>query len=135
MLLDDLYYLQRNLEKLFEKEDFPSATFSKGVFPAINIFDDKDFFILKSEMPGIEKDDIKIQIKEDSLEIRGERKFIEKKDRVYHRKERVYGSFARKFNLPFKSDTNKVSADLKDGILTIKVNKAEEIKAKSISIN
>ncbi len=103
--------------------------------PAIDITEDNDAFIVTADLPGLTKKDISINIKESMLTISGERK-IEKKDedQNYCRSERRYGSFKRSYQLTDQVITDKISAAFKDGVLTVTIPKAEEVKPKEIEI-
>jgi HSP20 family protein len=127
------------LNRFFEDEFFkdfyrPSETMSNW-YPTTDIFETKDDFVFKLEVPGLSKDDIKIEFEKNTLSIKGERK-TEKdvKDENYHRIERFSGTFNRSFTLPGETDGSKINASLKDGILELRIPKAEEKKAKSIPI-
>lgn len=96
-------------------------------------FDDKYEFAI--ETPGLSKDEISLEIKDNILSISGEKKYVqEKKDRKIHLSERGYGSFYRSFRLPAQTDINNINAQYTDGILRIDLPKAEEAKPKQISI-
>lgn len=103
--------------------------------PAIDITEDNDAFLVTADLPGLTKKDININIKENMLTISGERK-TEKKDenKNYCRTERRYGAFKRSFQLTDKVIADKITASFKDGVLTVNVPKAEEVKPKEIDI-
>ena len=133
---DELDRLKREMDRLTRgiTRDFfrePGA----GVFPPINITETKDNYFVRAELPGIKADEIDISVTGDSLSISGERKIqAEKEDAKYHRREREAGNFSRIVNLPGQVDTVKVVANCADGILTVILPKAEEAKAKKISV-
>lgn len=104
--------------------------------PAVDIQEDKEAYHFDVEVPGMEKDQIKVFVSDHNiLNIRGERKReSEQKDKNYHRIEREYGSFARSFTLPENVDPNKVSAEYKNGILKVAVAKKEIAKPKEIPV-
>ncbi|MBF0205919.1 MAG: Hsp20/alpha crystallin family protein [Oligoflexia bacterium] len=134
MLLENFLSLQKHLDELFNRELFPGTTFSRRSFPSMNLFEKDDALILKAELPGFEKEDLKIEIKENSLLLSGIKKERETDDRNYHRRERLFGTFTRQFGLPYRVNTEKVLATLLDGILTIEMEKAESAKVRSIAI-
>ena len=118
--------------------------------PATDIYDTKDNYIFTMEVPGFSKDEIKMEYKEGTLLVKGERKAeaqadnkeeatVEVKtagdDVIYHRNERPKGNFSRSFRVPKNVDGKKIEARLKDGILELKVAKPEEKKPKQIPIN
>ena len=104
--------------------------------PRIDIIDDKDALRLEVELPGMEKDAIKVMVEDGVLSISGERKSeSEKKDENYLRSERVYGSFSRSFTLPENVDVENISADYKNGILNVTLAKSEKAKPKEIKVD
>jgi HSP20 family protein len=103
--------------------------------PIMDIEETKDDIIVKAEIPGMTKDDVKIQITGDMLTISGERKREEEsKDKTYHRIERSYGQFQRMITLPSEVQSAKAKASYENGVLTIRLPKSEEVKPKEISI-
>ncbi len=103
--------------------------------PAIDIAEDNDAFVVIADLPGLTKKDISINIKENMLTINGERKIEEKdENKNYCRSERRYGSFKRSFQLTDQVIADKITASFKNGVLTVTVPKAEEIKPKEIEI-
>jgi len=103
--------------------------------PAVDITEHDDQFVVKVELPGVNKDDVKITLENNILTIRGEKKQEkETKKENYHRVERSYGSFQRSFTLPTTVKSDKIDAAYKDGILQIALPKAEEAKPKQIEV-
>lgn len=103
--------------------------------PLVDIVDKKDNILVKAELPGIDKKDIKISIGENSLTIRGEKKEekeVKKED--YYCCERAFGAYSRTIDLPVEVDKNKAKATFKNGILEITLPKKEEVKPKEIEI-
>jgi HSP20 family protein len=99
--------------------------------PSIDIFTEKDNVVVKAELPGIKKEDINVSITDHTMRISGEKKREEKTEKKdYYWKERSYGSFVRSFQLPAEVQTDKASANFKDGVLEIKIQKTEEAKKK-----
>lgn len=137
----DMITLRDRMDRLFEdslnrlrggEEDMGHSTWS----PAVDIYETADTLVIKAEIPGVEKDDISVEVKENALYLKGERKFEkEVKEENYHRMERSYGSFKRIFQLPTSVDENKIKANFKDGVLEIKIPKAEETKSKQINVD
>lgn len=104
--------------------------------PAADIYETDDDYVFKLEVPGIPKDDIDIDLQNNTLTIKGERKEDnEVKKENYHRVESYSGSFSRSFALPRNVDVNKINATMKDGVLGLRIAKAEEQKAKAITIS
>lgn len=107
-----------------------------GTFvPPVDIYEDENSLSLRLEIPGMKQDDLDIRLENNTLTVRGERKFeTEEKEENFHRIERRYGSFSRSFTLPNTVDTESVRADYKDGILSIEMAKRAETKPKQIKI-
>jgi HSP20 family protein len=103
---------------------------------ALDVVEEKEQYILKADLPGIKKEDIKVSVENGILTIEGERKSeTEDKDKQFHRVERSYGRFVRSLNLGTSIDSSKIHAHYKDGVLQLTVPKAEEIKPKSIDVH
>ena len=103
--------------------------------PLTDICEDEKEFVLKVELPEMKKEDVKVTVENGVLRISGERKAEkEEKTKKYHRVERSYGSFLRAFTLPEGADGTKVSADYKEGVLTVHLPKTPEAKAKTIDV-
>jgi len=103
--------------------------------PLTDIAEDKDSYIIKLDLPGITKSDVKISFIDGQLNISGERKQEkESKDSKYHRVERSFGKYYRSFALPQQIKEDQINAEFKDGQLTIVVPKAEEAKPKEIEV-
>ncbi len=104
--------------------------------PPVDIYENGDSLVLKAELPGVNPDDVEIRVEDNTLYLKGERKFEkEVKEQNYHRVERSYGTFTRTFSLPNSIDADKVTANYKDGVLTLTMPKKEEAKPKTIKIN
>lgn len=107
-----------------------------GVFPALNITEDKDNYYIRAELPGIKSEEIDIQLNGRSLTISGERTLEQSADSVkYHRREREAGKFSRGVMLPNDINGDNVNAQMVNGVLTVKVGKAEIAKPKRIAIS
>jgi len=103
--------------------------------PLVDISEDDSEYVIKAELPEVKKGDVKVTVENGVLTIHGERKFEkEEKNKRYHRVERAYGSFTRAFTLPDDSDPEKVQADFKDGILSVRVGKSERSRPKTIDV-
>ncbi len=103
--------------------------------PAIDIEENNGNLMVRAEIPGMNKDDIKVSVKEDLLKISGERKQEnETKEKTFHRIERSYGKFERIIRLPSEVDADKVKASYKDGVLNITLPKPESMKPKRIDV-
>jgi HSP20 family protein len=103
--------------------------------PAIDIEENNGNLMVRAEIPGMKKEDIKVSVKEDMLTISGERKREnETKEKTFHRIERSYGQFRRMIRLPAMVDADKVKATYKDGVLNVTLPKPESMKPKQIDV-
>lgn len=101
--------------------------------PTVDISETDDAFIVKAELPGVEKDDVSVKIEDGVLTIKGEKK-SEIEDEQKHRIECTYGSFVRSFTLPQATKADSIKAEYKNGILNLTIPKSEEVKPKEIEI-
>jgi len=134
--------LQNEIEQLFDHafgQLFESPTrpqLTGGWVPAVDLYEGKDSFTVKCELPGLKKDDIGISLHDGFLTISGERKREEKvQEGEVYRTERYEGRFSRSLALPSKVDAEKINASYKDGVLTVTLPKAEEAKPKQVKVN
>jgi HSP20 family protein len=103
--------------------------------PAVDIKETPEEFVIKAELPEVNKDDVKVSIDDGVLSIRGERKFEkEDKGKTYHRIERAYGTFMRSFSIPENVDEKKLLATYKDGVLEVHLPKTPVTKPKAIEV-
>jgi HSP20 family protein len=136
-LLGDVFNLQREMSKMLSNfwNDDEMLGQLQAWYPSADISETKDEYLVRVELPGVTKDNVKITLQENVLTIQGEKKQeSEMKDRHYHRVERNYGSFSRSFRLPSLVKGEKIDANYKDGVLTIALPKADEAKTKEIEI-
>lgn len=103
--------------------------------PSVDITENAEEFQIKTELPEVKKEDVKIHVEDGVLTLSGERKQEkEEKDKKWHRVERSYGSFMRSFTLPTNVDDAKIRAELKDGILTLRLPKSASAKPKTVEV-
>jgi HSP20 family protein len=131
---------QREFDRLFRAAFSPAMaegeSSTRTWTPPVDIDEEGDNLVLKAELPGINPNDVEVRVEENTLYLKGERKFEkEVKEENYHRVERAYGTFARTFSLPNTVDSEKVTANFKHGVLTLTLPKKEEAKPKTIKIN
>ncbi len=113
------------------EENFSLATWA----PACDIYENDNELVVKVELPDVKREDVKVNLEDNVLTLRGERKFEDETKREnYHRLERSYGEFMRSFTLPNYVDTAKISADFKDGMLNVTLPKRAEAKPKQIEV-
>ncbi len=106
-----------------------------GVFPLMNLTEDKDGFYIRAELPGIKAKELDISVTGDTISISGERKIPAEDEKArYHRREREAGKFSRMITLPSPVNMNKAEASCTDGILTVILPKAEKSKPKQIAV-
>jgi len=131
--------LRDEIDRLFEAplaELSRSSQLLSGWTPAIDLFEDKDNFIVRAELPGMKKEEIDLSLHDGSLSISGERKAEDKyQDAEVYRSERFFGRFQRTISFPALVASDKVKAQYKDGILTVTLPKTEEAKPKHIDVN
>lgn len=107
-----------------------------GWFPAMDLIEDKDQYVVKADLPGLKKEDIAVSCENGVLTIEGERRTdAEQKDKNFHRVERSYGKFMRSLNLGHGVDQSKIRAQYKDGVLELVLPKIEKAKPKAIDIH
>lgn len=125
-----------DLDRLFDDLWSGSPTSGTGAWvPSSDVLERDDHYVLRVDLPGVKKDDIQLSVEDGSLLIRGQRHLEETKetDKVL-RTERVSGTFARRFRLGDRIDTGKIHAEYRDGVLEIRVPKAEEARTRMIEI-
>ncbi len=134
--LPSINSLTRNMSRLFEdilERDEESSAF--GWTPRVEVTEFEDHYQVDAELPGMERKDIKVELNNQILTISGEKHAeSEKKDRNIHLRERVFGSFSRSFQLPAHVKSEKINAEYKNGVLTLRLPKVEEAKPKQIEI-
>ncbi len=103
--------------------------------PSVDIVETAEDFQVKCELPEVKKEDVKVNVSDGLLRIEGERKFDkEDKTKKYHRVERFYGSFMRSFALPDGVEQDKVQAEFKDGLLTVRLPKSPRTQPRSVDV-
>jgi len=137
----DVFSLRHQMNHFFDDVFRPvgrndSRLSVRNCYPTVDIYDNDKNIIITAELPGIDKKDIVIDVKDGVLTLKGERSFDnEVKEKKYYRRERTFGKFERVFRLPADVDPEKISADYKDGILKIDIPKPEEQKPKQITVH
>jgi len=135
----DIVTLRDRMNRLFEdmptlrgeEKDLAASAWA----PAVDIYETENEVVLTAEIPGVDEKDIEIKVEDDTLTIRGERKFEkETKEENFHRIERAYGSFFRSFALPSYVDHDKIEAEHENGVLRIRMPKKAELKPRKVKI-
>ena len=131
--------LRDEIDRLFESpltELTRTSNLMSGWTPALDVFEDKDNYTVKAELPGMKKEDIEISLHDGTLSISGERKGETKHEEAeVYRAERFFGRFQRTVSLPTTVAADKAKATYKDGLLTITLPKTEEAKPKQIQVS
>lgn len=132
--------VQAEMNRLFESVFGHPGTVASAEriwVPLCDMWETKDEVVLSFELPGISEKDVNLSITGELLTVKGERRFAEAnvQDESWHRLERAYGKFERTLQLPMAVQADKVKATYRDGVLTVKLPKAEEGKAKEIKID
>ena len=103
--------------------------------PSVDIYETDENIVLKAELPGVDKKDVSVEVKDSTLILKGERKREkEVKEENYHRVERSFGTFMRSFTLPVSVKQDQVKAKFKDGVLEVTLPKSEEAKPKQVKV-
>jgi HSP20 family protein len=133
----DVVRLQNRLNSLFRDfNDGNSPLTTASFVPAVDIYEDPQKVVLKLEVPGIEEKDLDVRVENNTLTVKGERKFEkEEKEENFHRIERRYGSFYRAFTLPPTVDTESVAANYNAGVLKLELKKKAEAQPKQIKVS
>ena len=139
--LREMVSLRERMNRLFDDSWFRTDGYGDDVAmgmwsPAVDMFAKDDHLVIKAELPGMEKKDINLHLKDGVLTLRGERKHENQvQDENFYRREMSYGKFVRTFSLPSDVDPDKINAEFQNGLLTIEVPKPEQHKPKQITVN
>jgi HSP20 family protein len=133
--ISDFDRLRQEVNRLFNVFAPGTEPFASRVYPALNLTDDGNHFYVRAELPGVNPESMDISVVGGQLLIRGERKIEPEEQKAgYHRRERESGFFRRTIALPAKVDPGKVSASMKNGVLTVTLPRAEEAKPRKITV-
>ncbi len=129
--------LRRQMDQLFDEfAGMSRETSSTTWAPAIELKDENDHLVLRAEIPGVEGKDLDIQVAREAVSISGEHRYEKKtEEKGFYRSEFRYGNFQRTIPLPVPVENDKVQADFKNGILTLTLPKAEEVRRKVFKVN
>jgi HSP20 family protein len=127
--------LHDEMNRLFGRYSNGGREFSPGGYPPLNLWEDEDNLYVEAELPGFNLDDLEMYVTgENQLSIKGARKPPMKEKGTWHRQERGYGAFSRLMELPGAVNSEQVSAEFKNGVLTITLPKKEEAKPRRIEV-
>lgn len=137
-LLSTLNEMRRDLDRVFEGfQVAPPRGFwldAGAAFPALNVWDNGAELLIEAEIPGVKREDLDISVIGNELTLRGRRVSVNGENTTYHRRERASGEFTRTITLDAEIDADKVEALLKDGVLTLRLPKAESAKPRQIAV-
>ena len=139
--LREVATLHNSLNRYFDGDFFPSHWHDDKVrvstwHPVVDVYEEEGSYVVKAELPGMDRKDIEVDIKDGVLALTGQRSSEnEVKEGKYFRKERAYGKFYRAFNLPDNLNEDEIKAEFKDGLLTITLPKPEERKPRQITVH
>ncbi len=128
--------LQREVDRVLDTigVSTPRTALARA-FPALNIWDEGDALLAEAELPGLKSEDLEILAQGNTLTLKGTRRSADADNSVYHRRERETGEFSRAISLPVDIDAEHVEATLRDGILTLRLPKAEAAKPRKVTVN
>lgn len=127
-MFDELLRLRNEFEKV-------AATWSRGVYPPVNIYDDGECYLVRTEIPGMDKSALEVTVKNNQLTLGGQRSVQRPTtDAAHHRREREGGKFRRTVTLPDSVDSTKIQATYKNGVLEVVVPRAPEARQRRIEI-
>lgn len=128
----------RLFEEFFNEFPFPGSMLDERDHwtPSVDIMEKDGNLILRAELPGLNEKDIELKLEGNTLTLKGERKMEnEDKKGTYHRVESFYGSFVRSFRLPETVDADKITADYKNGVLTVTMPQKPEVRPREITVS
>ena len=132
---DALFRFQRALDQRLDSDWLEDTTSGVGAFPPINVFRQGNDFLAIIEMPGVNKDDLTLEVRGNAIRISGKKAIDYGGNASLHRRERVAGSFDRTITLPVQLDPDRVTAEYRDGVLAFSLARAESDKPKAIKIS
>jgi HSP20 family protein len=137
----DIFSMRDQMNRMFDDFFAPAKSGANGDSlwdwnPAVDVMDGENSIVITAEVPGVDKKDISVDVKDRVLTLKGERSSDnEVKEEKFYRRERMYGKFERSFTLPAAVDPDQINATYSDGVLKIEVPKPEHSKPKQISVN
>lgn len=132
---DTLFNLQRALEARTASDWLQDQTASHGLFPPINVFQQGDDILAIVELAGVDKDNLQIQAKENTIRISGKKVIAYPEGTSVHRRERISGEFDRTLSLPVNLDPDGIKAEYRDGILALFLPRSERDKPRTVQIS
>ena len=131
----DITTLRDEMNRLFSRAVGEGGGSGSAWTPAVDVFDTDEAIVLRAELPGLKAEDIDIEVDENVLTLKGERRFEETvEEGRYYRLERAYGHFQRGITLPQGVKADEISASFDNGVLSVRVPKADEVKPRKIAV-
>jgi HSP20 family protein len=131
---ETLFNLQQALDTFRGSDWLESSPSGVGPYPPLNVFRKGDDFVVVTELPGIDRSDLDIQVKDNTIRISGTKKVAYAEKASVHRRERLTGRFDRAITIPVQIDADKVKAEYRDGVLALFLPRAEKDKPRSVKI-
>jgi HSP20 family protein len=132
---ETLFNIQRSLDASRASDWLSAGPSGMGTYPPLNVFRQGDDFVVITELPGIQREEVEIQVQGDRVRIAGKKAIEYEEGASLHRRERIAGSFDRSIAVPVEVDANHVKAEYRNGILALFLPRAERDKPKSITIS
>ncbi len=123
-----------SLSELTNRLDWLRDEMEPSFYPPINAWEEGDAIKVEVEIPGVKLEEVEVSFDNGELTLKGEKKFEGNDSATLHRRERLYGTFTRTLRLPWEVMADKISAELKDGVLTVTLPKAEAAKPRKVAI-
>jgi HSP20 family protein len=127
--------VQRAMDSVMGGDWLGTRTAGGGAYPPVNVFNEGEDFVVVAELPGVRKEDLDVQVRGDTLRIKGKKTVGYEPQASVHRREREAGEFDRTLTLPAQLDAAKVAAEYRDGVLTVRLPRAESERPRSVAIN
>ena len=127
--------VQRAMDSVMGGDWLGTRTAGGGAYPPVSVFNDGEDFVVVAELAGVRKEDLDVQVRGDTLRIKGKKAVAYEDKASVHRREREAGEFDRTLTLPAQLDAAKVAAEYRDGVLTVRLPRAESERPRSVAIN
>src|SRR5204862_5642788 len=127
--------VQRAMDSVMCGDWLGTRTSGGGAYPPVSVFNDGEDFVVVAELPGVRKEDLDVEVRSDTLRIKGKKTVAHENEASVHRREREAGEFDRTLTLPAQLDAAKVAAEYRDGVLTVRLPRAESERPRSVVIN
>jgi HSP20 family protein len=122
------------LSELTNRMEWLREELEPAFSPALNVFEDGDSLVVEAEVPGLKAGDVEVSFDNGELTLKGEKKTVVKENAPVYRRERLSGAFTRSLTVPWEIMVDKISAEMKDGVLTVTLPKAEAAKPRKVAI-